>query len=46
MHKLHKELNDKVAQNNANYKLRIDIRKQFKTLNVGNDLHACITGPF
>ena len=46
VHKLHKEINDKIAQNNANYKLRIEIWKWFKTFNVGYDLHACNTGPF
>jgi len=40
VHKLHKEINDKMAKNNANYKLWIDIRKRFKTFNVGNDLHG------
>ena len=35
-----------MAQNNANYKLWIDVRKQFKAFNVGDDLHACSTGPF
>ena len=27
---------DKIAQNNANYEIRIDIRKLFKTFNVGD----------
>jgi len=45
-HKLHKKISDKITQNNANYKLRIDVRKWFKTFNVGDDLHACINGPF
>jgi len=44
MHKLLKKINDKITQNNTNYKLRIDVRKWFKTFNVGNDLHACSTG--
>ena len=37
-----------IAQNNANYMLRIDVRKQFKTSIVDTylyDLHACITIP-
>jgi len=46
VHKLHKEINDKMAQNSAKYKLRIDIRKWFKTLNIGDDLHTCVTGSF
>ena len=46
MCKLRKEINDNIAQNNANYKVEIDIRKRFKTFNVGDDLHACITDPF
>ena len=35
-HNLHKEVMDKTAQNNANYEIRIDIRKLFKTCNVGD----------
>ena len=36
MHELHKEINDKIAQNNANYKLRADVRKRLKLFNVGD----------
>jgi len=36
MHKLHKEISDRIAQNNANYKLLATIRKRFKIFNVGN----------
>ena len=46
-HDLHKEVMDKIAQNNANYKIRIDIRKLFKTINVGDViLLACSSDPF
>jgi len=31
-HDLHKKVIDKIAQNNANYEIRIDIRKLFKTV--------------
>jgi len=27
MHELHKEISDRIAQRNANYKLRADVRK-------------------
>ena len=46
VHKLHIKINDRMAKNDAKYNLWIDIRKQFKTFSVGNDLHACITDPF
>ena len=36
VHELHKEIIDRIAQSNANYKLRADVRKQIKTLNVGD----------
>ena len=36
VHDLHKEVMDKIAQSNANYKLRADVRKRFKTFNVGD----------
>ena len=43
-HDLHKEVMDKIAQNNANYEIRIDIRKLFKTFNVGDVIIlACST---
>jgi len=45
-HKLHKQVMDKTAQNNTHYKLRIDIRKLFKTFNIGDDLHICSTDLF
>ena len=35
-HELHKEVMDKIAQNNANYEIQIDIRKKLKTFNVGD----------
>ena len=45
--KLHKEVNNKMIQSNANYKLRIDNTKWFKILNVSDVvLHACSTDPF
>jgi len=37
---------DKIAQNNANYEIRIDIRKLFKTFNVDVILLACSSDPF
>lgn len=36
MHKLHKEICDKIEHNNVNYKLRADLRMKFKTFNVGD----------
>jgi len=46
-HNLHKEVMNKIAQNNANYDIRIDIRKLFKTFNIGDViLLACSTDPF
>jgi len=36
VHKPHKEISDEIEQNNANYKLRVDIRKKYKTFNVGD----------
>ena len=47
-HELHKRISDKVAHDNANYKLRADIEKQFKTINddVVKQLHVCSAGPF
>jgi len=35
-HDLHNEVMDKIAENNANYEIQIDIRKLFKTFNVGD----------
>ena len=32
VHDLHKEVMDKVTQSNANYKLRVDVRKDLKHL--------------
>ena len=46
MHKLHKEVNNKMIQSNTNYKLRIDNRKWFKTFNIDDVMHACSTDPF
>jgi len=44
-HDLRKE--DKIAQNNTNYEIRIDNRKLFKTFNVGDViLLACSTDMF
>ena len=44
---LHKEVMDKIVQNYANYEIRIDIKKLFKTFNVGDViLLACSTDPF
>ena len=46
-HNLHKEVMDKIAQNNANYEIQIDIWKLFKTFNVGDViLLANSTDPF
>ena len=36
MHVLHKEINDKIEQSNLDYKLRADVRKGFKTFNIGD----------
>jgi len=36
VHDLHKEVIDKIAQSNAKYKLRADVRKRLKIFNVGN----------
>jgi len=36
MHELHKEISDRIEQSNINYKLRVDIRKKFKTFNIGD----------
>ena len=45
-HDLHKEVMDEIAQHNANYEMRIDVRKLFKTFNVGDViLLACSTDP-
>jgi len=43
VHKLHKKINDEIEQSNVNYKLRADIRKKFKTFNVGDYMmvHVC-----
>ena len=48
MHKLYKEISDKIAQYNTNYKLQADIWKIFKTCNVGDikKLYARSAGPF
>ena len=49
MHELHKKISDKVAQNNANYMLRANVRNRFKTFNIGdviNKLHAYNAAPF
>ena len=42
MHELHKEINDKIEQSNLGYKLRADVRKKFKTFNVGDLVMAWI----
>ena len=36
MHDLHKKISDKSVQNNANYKLWANVKKRFKTFNVGD----------
>jgi len=36
VHDLHKEVMNKLAQSNANYKLRADVRKRLKTFNIGD----------
>jgi len=36
VHDLHKEVMDKIVQNNAKYKLRADVRKRLITFNVGD----------
>ena len=36
MHELCKEISDRISQDNADYKLRAEIRKKFKTFIVGN----------
>ena len=45
-HELHKGIIDKVAHDNANYKLRTDIGKWLKTFNIGDvkQLHAYSVG--
>jgi len=42
MHKLHKKIGDKVAQNNVNYKLRVDIRNRLKTFNISGVVKSCM----
>ena len=45
-HDLHKEVMNKIAQNNANYEIRIDIKKIVKIFNIGDViLLACIIDP-
>ena len=48
VHELHEKINDKVAQNNANYMLRADVKNKLKTFNVCdvNKLHACSADSF
>jgi len=49
VHELHIEVSDRIAQNNANYKLWADISKRFKNFNVGDvikELHDCSAAPF
>ena len=36
MHKLYKKISDEIEQINTNYKLRVHIRKKFKSFNVGD----------
>jgi len=36
VHDSHKKIIDKIVQNNANYKLRPDVRKELKTFNVSD----------
>jgi len=46
-HDLHKEVMDEIAQHNANYEMRIDVRKLFKTFNIGDVvLRAFSNDPF
>jgi hypothetical protein len=36
IHDLHKEISNRIAQNNTNYKIRADLRRRFKEFNVGD----------
>ena len=36
MHELHKVISDKIKQSNFNYKLRADVRRKFKTFDIGD----------
>ena len=36
MHELHKEISDRIIQNNTNCKLRDNVKKRLKTFNVGD----------
>jgi len=36
MHELHKIINDKIKQNNFNYKLKADVRRKLKTFDIGD----------
>jgi len=36
MHELHKVISDKIKQSNFDYKLRADVRRKFKTFNIGH----------
>jgi len=36
MHKLNKETNDWIAENNASYKLQADVKKRLKNFNIGD----------
>jgi len=36
VHDLRKEVIDKIAQSNANYKLQADVRKRFKAFNISD----------
>ena len=42
VHDLYKKVIDKIAQSNAKYKLRADVRKKFKIFNVGNYVNVRI----
>ncbi|XP_072962671.1 uncharacterized protein [Typha angustifolia] len=36
IHDLHKEISNRIAQNNTNYKIRVNLRRRFKEFNVGD----------
>jgi len=36
MHELHKVISDKIKQSNFDYKLRADVRRKYKTFNIGD----------
>ena len=42
VHDLYKEVRNKIAQSNINYKLRAGVRKRFKTFNIGDYVNIWI----